>query len=185
VEKKADWENTLPAKEDRDILSVAKSQLGYKESKDNYKEDKDGIHHAYTRYGAFLDEEYADPWDAGFVQFVLHYAGVENVDGKKIPEAVDTEKWMNKLKDAGLTAEKDYTPAKGDVVFFVSDAEDVDVQTAVISKVDGDELTVIGATTGEDRNKVSKKGVDAGDVKAVVSVAALQGEEKAAKKYFC
>ena len=81
VESPEDWEATLPAQEvmtgewARDIVAVAQSQVGYKESERNYSLEEDGTHNGYTRFGAWYGSPYA-PWNAMFVSFCLNYSNV-------------------------------------------------------------------------------------------------------------
>lgn len=95
-----------------DLITVARSQVGYGESGKNLVLT-DGQLHGYTRYGA----KYADPyglWSEAFVRFCLEYAGVEN-----FPVDADGDGWITRLEQAGM-----YTPSgagtaePGDVIFL-------------------------------------------------------------------
>ena len=124
TETAADWEATLPQQLTGewavDVLTIAESQLGYKESNTNYQVAQDGTtKKGYTRYGAWYGDPYGD-WCAMFVSFCLHYANVEHM-----PIASGCGKWIAALsseqydlyRDARDTETTD-TPAAGELVFF-------------------------------------------------------------------
>lgn len=95
-----------------DVLRVAKSQLGYAESKRNVVLE-DGVLKGYTRYGAWAGQPYGD-WDAMFVSFCLNYAGVEG-----FPANTAADSWINVLSATGFYADKSaYDPKPGDLIFF-------------------------------------------------------------------
>lgn len=118
------WENTLSdlvlTGEWRiDVLAVAETQLGYKESKSNYILDEDGkTKKGYTRYGAWYGNAYGD-WCAMFASFCIHYAGVEDM-----PLSAGCQNWIGELKaidryyPARVSEEEAYVPSAGDLVFF-------------------------------------------------------------------
>ena len=174
------WEKTLPDVIPSDIrkavVQVAKSQLKYKESAENYTEDSKGNRHAYTRYGEFTNEPYADEWDAEFVLFVLNYAKVMDVaeafkkdnraadqgDGIVVPVETDTEDWVKALDKSEFFIEKDgeknYEPEAGDIVFFDYEKENNEhakgLIAGVIADVSEGRLEVFLASSGSDRNEV-------------------------------
>ena len=111
-----------------DLVIAAKKQIGYKESTDNYTVAADGSHKGYTRYGQFAGDVYAD-WDAVFVNFCMHYAGLEKTG--LFPKETETAKWHEKFAkgNAGqnaayLTDAKDYEPQIGDILFFQKEKEE-------------------------------------------------------------
>ena len=119
VETAAIWEKTfedvkLTGAWPNDLLAIARTQLGYRESERNFVVDKDGNRKGYTRYGQWYGGvEYGD-WCAMFVAFCMEYAGVEGV-----PVSCNCDKWTEYLEKAGMyTAEKTYVPRPGDFVFF-------------------------------------------------------------------
>lgn len=143
LETAENWERTVPTSDElcgewaTDLLSVAKSQLGYSESTENYQVASDGVTtKGFTRYGAWYGDPYGD-WCAMFASFCLHYAGV---DEEKMPLDANCQSWVKKLqkteqeaikagKDDPLPAryraavddkDKAYEPAAGDLVFFSS-----------------------------------------------------------------
>ena len=69
VESEADWEKTIPTNlgtvRAKNVVAVAKSQIGYTESTENYEADDDGSIRGYTRYGAWYGIPCGN-WDAMF-----------------------------------------------------------------------------------------------------------------------
>ncbi|XCP85582.1 SpaA isopeptide-forming pilin-related protein [Roseburia hominis] len=121
------------------VLTIAKTQIGYQESKKNYEVAEDGTTlKGYTRYGAWSGKNYSD-WDSAFASFVLNYAQVPEKAFPTKPEDMDTVKWMNKLSESKLLGGTDAQPEAGDLVFFkrkVNNAEKNFV--GIISKVEKD-----------------------------------------------
>lgn len=108
LETEAAWEATLPADDDMtgnwaaDVLAVADSQLGYKESTANYSvvENAAGTEVAkgYTRYGAWWGDAYGD-WCAMFASFCLSYAGVPE---EVVPQDANCQNWIEALSAEGV-----------------------------------------------------------------------------------
>ena len=81
VESQLDWQKMFadyPYSGDlpTDLAGIAKTQVGYAESTENFAIGSDGIRRGYTRYGAWYGAPYAD-WSAMFVSFCLHHAGAD------------------------------------------------------------------------------------------------------------
>lgn len=121
LETASAWEATLPDELSGvwadDVLAVAKSQLGYKESSKNYDVNAEGRTLGYTRYGAWYGAPYGD-WCAMFVSFCLDYAGV---DTKKIPLNANCQNWIETLSKeeyALYHSAEEYDPKPGDLIFF-------------------------------------------------------------------
>lgn len=117
VETASVWETTLPNELmgiwREDLLTVARSQLGYTESTKNYMIDEDGNKKGYTRYGDWYGNAYGD-WCAMFVSFCLHYAGVSDM-----PLGAGCEAWLAELERAELKRSGlEYTPVPGDLIFY-------------------------------------------------------------------
>ncbi len=118
VENAEQWEATINHAElsgnwADDVLTIAKTQLGYEESTKNYLVEESGVVKGYTRYGQWYGDAYGD-WCAMFTSFCLHYAGVEGV-----PLHAACVPWIKELSRAELyrTAEE-YKPYPGDIIFF-------------------------------------------------------------------
>ena len=121
VETAKVWERTLPKELSgvwaEDVLAVAESQIGYKESTENYQVEKEGTtKKGYTRYGAWYGDPYGD-WCAMFVSFCLNYAEVPK---KEIPQDSNCQNWIQTLSERKLYADasSDYQPEQGDLIFF-------------------------------------------------------------------
>lgn len=120
VETSSDWERTLrdvvlTGNWAKDLVAVAESQLGYMESSRNYIVDADGRTKGYTRYGDWYGDAYGD-WCAMFASFCLHYAQID-----AMPLEANCQRWINKLSDPEYDLYRpaeEYTPKKGDLVFF-------------------------------------------------------------------
>ena len=120
-----------------DALAIAQSQLGYAESTKNYVLAEDGqTLMGYTRYGAWQGTPY-DEWNAPFLAFCLHYAGVEDV-----PQAGDWGGWATAWPEAFRTP-KDYTPAAGDLVLFDRDGDGTADRVAIVAEVTDKGFTAI------------------------------------------
>ena len=81
----------------RDLIEVAKTQLGYCESSTDTREIN-GVNCSYTRYGDFMDSTESvvyGPWCASFVSFCLYYAGVA------MPLSSGCSAMIRKLVDVG------------------------------------------------------------------------------------
>lgn len=121
-----------------DVLSIAKSQLGYRESERNYRVLADGVTtNGYTRYGDWYGSPYGD-WCAMFCAFCLDYAGV-----KDYPTDANCGSWINALSadenDPDRTVyyhEADsYQPKPGDLIFFDWDAEESGEDAQIVDHV--------------------------------------------------
>ena len=138
VETQLDWQamfDGYPTGDLRaDLVSIAKSQIGYAESERNFEVDSEGVRHGYTRYGAWYGAPYSD-WSAMFVSFCLNYAGSDSCDTPfNIGANTMRQLWMDK----GRFAEpNEYSPEYGDLIFFI------DNSVGMVSSVNYDVLTVI------------------------------------------
>ncbi len=107
-----------------DLVAVAKTQVGYRESSSNYVV-RDGVVHGYTRYGDWIDNSESvvyGPWCASFVAFCMYYAGIRGV-----PFSANCATWIKKLLDTGEDLYYEYgeiEPRAGDLVFFYSGKEE-------------------------------------------------------------
>ena len=131
----------------RDLIEVAKTQLGYCESSTDTREIN-GVNCSYTRYGDFMDSAESvvyGPWCASFVSFCLYYAGVA------MPLSSGCSAMIRKLVDVGYYRPAgEYDPRPGDLIFFYSglerDAEKlnsghmgiiVEIRNGVITTIEG------------------------------------------------
>lgn len=157
VETDDDWQKYSVGLSDNwneALLTVAKEQLGYKESEKNFQTDEAlgdiiDVHH-YTRYGAFYGNPYAD-WDVAFIAFCQHYAGIPKTE---IPQRLGLEALradMDAMGFAYLTEgeEAAYEAIPGDVVTYNKNGTADDETIGIVETVGDDSLTVIsGAVEG-------------------------------------
>jgi LPXTG-motif cell wall-anchored protein len=151
------WERTLPTDLTGvwadDVLSVAKSQLGYTESEKNYEVDDEGNTKGYTRYGDWYGVPYGD-WCAMFASFCLNYA---NVPDTAIPYEASCAKWVEKLTQTEQyqSVDSGYTPNPGDLIFFdnknAGTANHVGIVTEAVTENDA---TYVKTIEGNSANKV-------------------------------
>ena len=143
VETAEDWEVTLPTELTgvwaEDLLAVAESQLGYKESTKNYIIDESGEVKGYSRYGAWYGSPYGD-WCAMFVSFCLEYAGIPQ---EMMPQEAACQKWIEQISGEEFQRYRiagEYEPVTGDLIFFNNDAEeDSDHVGIVVAVMDAEE----------------------------------------------
>jgi len=138
VETADDWEQTLPQELTgnwaEDLLSVAASQLGYKESTENYIVTDDNKTKGYTRYGDWYGDAYGH-WCAMYVSFCLHYAGV---DSQLMPQDSNCQNWIQTLskEEYDLYRESaEYEPVPGDLIFFNWDADAASDHVGIVTEL--------------------------------------------------
>lgn len=96
-----------------DLLTLAKSQIGYAESSRNCVLEDDSLR-GYTRYGDWYGNAY-QPWDDVFIAFCLNYADIPE---EAIPWSSDTARWISALEQKNLLMGSDeILPQPGDLVF--------------------------------------------------------------------
>ena len=126
VETEADWRSSVSAAMitghwSQDLIAVARTQIGYKESTVNYVV-RDGVVHGYTRYGDWIDNTESvvyGNWCASFVAFCLYYADIHSV-----PYSANCATWVKKLIDAGMYYDYgEIEPQPGDLMFIYSGKE--------------------------------------------------------------
>ena len=142
INKEADVENesiwmqsfeaiTLSENWNENIVNIAKTQIGYEESEQNYLIENEDVKKGYTRYGEWYGVPYGD-WDTMFVSFVLHYAQVPN---KVIPPAQNISDFYDALKENELLFHlEDSQLASGDIV-FLKDVKKALSSVAIVSNV--------------------------------------------------
>ena len=83
-----------------DLLTVAKSQLGYEQSERNFQlDDADGVTvRHYTRYGADYGNAYG-PWDVMFLSYCLKYADIPQ---SAIPQRAGVQALHSELRGSGF-----------------------------------------------------------------------------------
>lgn len=152
LETEKDWKATMKKVYFRpnaldNVLSVAHSQLGYEESTLNFEVNDRGQRNGYTRYGQWYGNLYGN-WSTMFVSFCLRYAGV-----KDVPISAGAEAMQIRWEFAGLYEDAEsYRPVPGDVVFLDLDKDGRTDETAIVSAVEQEQITVI---QGDLENKVA------------------------------
>ncbi len=134
LEQAADWESSFADVELRgiwqqDVLAIARTQLGYQESTNNYVVAESGVQKGYTRYGAWYGDPYGD-WCAMFVSFCMHYGGVEG-----IPLHSGCTPWIRELREMNLFREQGtYRPEAGDIIFFDWEGDGLSDHVGLVSE---------------------------------------------------
>jgi len=117
-----------------DIVSIARTQLGYEESEKNFIIDEAGVKRAYTRYGEWYGAPYSE-WCGMFAAFCIRYAGI----GSGYPVDAHVGAWAEKLGGVGALEDNDleYVPTAGDLIFFDWDRDGEADHMGIVEKVDG------------------------------------------------
>ena len=143
LETAEDWERSMEHIDVSDadgavLAAVAQSQLGYKESENNYTVINDFETCGYTRYGEWYEDPYGK-WSGMFAAFCVHYAGIPDY-----PIDDDCNDWADKLRQAELFYEThEVEPQVGDLVFLNTEAGDRVDRIGIITETeDGDDGVV-------------------------------------------
>ena len=180
VETYQDWEKTFPKEWGKtwneNVLLMAQSQMGYKESEENFELAEDGkTKKGYTRYGGWYGNPYGD-WNTMFVSFCLNNAGIPF---EAVPKSAGAFAFSAELKKMDLLEDASYTPKAGDIV-FLQDADSQNVnRTAIVASLsdmfmDDQKVPCITVIEGDLKNAVSpyKYPVDDPMIVGYLSVAA-------------
>ena len=149
----ADWGKSL--------LSVAKTQIGYKESEKDFVL-KSGEKQGYSRYGAWYGTPYAS-WNVSFLAFVAEYAKIPN---DALLSGSSYRSWVNGFSAKGAYMKGDYTPKAGDIAFLSGS------RVAVVESVSGANVTVI---EGDVNGAVTRKTYAISKVVGFGNTALMQG----------
>ena len=123
TEDPAEWQASTAGVEmtgewSKDLLSVAKTQLGYEQSEKNFEIDPaDGVTlRYYTRYGASYNNPYG-VWDVMFLTYCLKYAGIPD---SAIPQEASVLALRSKMAgmDWLLDGEDGSAADVGDIVIY-------------------------------------------------------------------
>lgn len=123
VETPEEWqaandEAVMTGNWDEDLLSVAKTQLGYEQSEKNFEIDPaDGVTlHYYSRYGQSYGNPYGE-WDVMFLSYCLKYAGIPQ---SAIPQEASVLSLRSSMSDMDwlLDGEDGSAANVGDVVIY-------------------------------------------------------------------
>lgn len=123
VETPEEWqavndEAVMTGNWDEDLLSVAKTQLGYEQSEKNFEIDPaDGVTlRYYSRYGQSYGNPYGE-WDVMFLSYCLKYAGIPQ---SAIPQEASVLALRSSMSDMDwlLDGEDGSAANVGDVVIY-------------------------------------------------------------------
>ena len=120
-----------------DLVGIARTQVGYTESRLNFEASDDGVRRGYTRYGAWYGAPYND-WSAMFVSFCLSYAGADPAEYPNSSGASSmAELWKKHERFASVGG---YVPVCGDIVFLDDNTVGIvaEVHTSTIYVIRGD-----------------------------------------------
>lgn len=114
----ANAEAVMTGNWDEDLLSVAKTQLGYEQSEKNFEIDPaDGVTlRYYSRYGQSYGNPYGE-WDVMFLSYCLKYAGIPQ---SAIPQEASVLALRSSMSDMDwlLDGEDGSTANVGDIVIY-------------------------------------------------------------------
>lgn len=112
----------------RNVVEIARSQLGYPESSRNVTVLEDGSLKGYSRYGAWYGSGYAD-WNTLFAAFCIRYARVEG-----FPVDADALRWMQQLLNRNFLRRPGvYSPVPGDIAFLDRDLDGAADWVAIVA----------------------------------------------------
>lgn len=114
----ANAEAVMTGNWDEDLLSVAKTQLGYEQSEKNFEIDPaDGVTlRYYSRYGQSYGNPYGE-WDVMFLSYCLKYAGIPQ---SAIPQEASVLSLRSSMSDMDwlLDGEDGSAANVGDIVIY-------------------------------------------------------------------
>ncbi len=155
LETSGDWEASVAGVEltsiwAEDLTMVAETQIGVKESTENFTLNENGEQKGITRYGQWYGEPYGD-WDAMFVSFCLNYAEVPH---SSVPRAGSCGALAGMLQTYGLYENPaEYEASRGDLVFLDTDADGTADHVGILEDVTESGINVIAGDM-EDEVKV-------------------------------
>lgn len=155
------WERSIQDVEltgvwSEDLLAIAQTQLGYRESRENYfvyegSEETKGI----TRYGQWYGDAYGD-WCAMYVSWCLNYAKIPK---EYVPYESGCTRWVKQLTEKNLfVSSLDANPQRGDIIFFDSNQDGLSEHVGIVSDVEADlEKVQIHTIEGNSANAVNQR----------------------------
>ena len=125
-----------------DVVTIARSQLGYHDSEKNFTLANDGSRKYYSRFGAWYGLPYED-WCAMFVSFCMYYAGIPQ---EVMPSSAGCTNWAQTFTSMGIYHEPSdgYQPKAGDLIFFRSPESDSGCDhVGIVQSVAEDQITTV------------------------------------------
>jgi hypothetical protein len=118
VDTNEEIQESLPKTLDKDLakalLEVAKSQMDYQESSENFQVQDDGTEKGYTRYGDWATDLYGC-WNGYFAGWCYEQAG-GNLDDVNYSDTLST--WYSNVKDLLESNIEDMK--EGDILFYIN-----------------------------------------------------------------
>ena len=147
----------------KDTAAVAKSQVGYKESTENYKVNEDKSTDGYTRYADWAGDDIYGDWNTDFAAFCLNYAGVPS---DKFPvNTDDLGAWITAMNNAGYYGDPDSSdPQPGDLIVLKKADQDNKQTVGIVSEVKTDKdgnVTTVKTIEGDCDDAVKENKYDA------------------------
>lgn len=138
------------------VAAIAKTQVGYKESENNYNVVENNEHKGYTRYGNWAGgANIYGNWDTTFAEFCIHYAEIPDT---AFPMNADIDEWLKALQENDLYVgadSGDYQP--GDLIFLQKKNQETEKQVGIIEKIeDKNGKTYITVIEGNCENQVKR-----------------------------
>lgn len=148
---------------EEDIVTLARSQIGYTPSSRNFLVENENEKIGYNRYGAWNNDPYIRNWNVPFAAFCVDVTGVNASIFPVVSNSAN--EWLERLSLYGLYYEKAmadiYQPKPGDIVFFDTLAED--------DKNEADRVGVIAGVTADGEGNALSIEVIEGDVNNAVA----------------
>ena len=160
LETEANWSATIPSLTgnwNEDVVAVANSQLGYHESTANYHVSDNNEKKGYTRYGAWMNDPYAD-WNTDFVLFCLHYA---NVDANALSLSNDISTWTS---NGAFVSKDSYAPNAGDLIVLDENNDGAADHAAIITEANGNAIRIV---EGDFSDAVTQANYDTTDARVI------------------
>jgi LPXTG-motif cell wall-anchored protein len=155
-------EESLPKTLDEDLatalLQVAKSQMDYQESSENFEVQEDGSEKGYTRYGEWAKNLYGS-WNGYFAGWCLEKAGFD-LDDLKYSNTLST--WYSSSKQLQENDTEDMQ--EGDILFYINTENTLCV--GILSKT-GEEIKAIA---GDVDDKVQEINLEKDDILGFISL---------------
>ena len=135
VETPEEWqaanaEAVMTGNWDEDLLSVAKTQLGYEQSEKNFEIDPaDGVTlHYYSRYGQSYGNPYGE-WDVMFLSYCLKYAGIPQ---SAIPQEASVLALRSSMSDMDWLL--DGEDGTGNSLYFTANVGDIVIYNKYVTR---------------------------------------------------
>lgn len=149
LESQSMWESTLSGVTitgvwSQDVLAVARSQLGYSESTENYIVSDSGELKGITRYGQWYGDPYGD-WSAMFVSFCLSYARVP----QSVLPAAGSCPALLACAGGRFRGASGYTPAQGDILLLDENGDSCADRAGFVNSVSDSSVQIISGDLGD------------------------------------